>query len=284
VDSYAFNIACYPDLLDVDIALTEAAALGIATGLAAGALLGLGLTAAFLSGGGALGVQGSTIRRACPATNYATAVGGKPAKPYSLCRDLQFQHFYAASLFMLIIDYGATTKLLLGNKSNLVDYYYFPQVTVLAYLSYYFLSNDILLLAGAGTCEGGILCDGSSGTIGGGPPPSNQPLLNAVTDSGPPVGNPELVGQISVGTRYDNLKTGVVGGKLNLSGIPFTAIPGAPITPNTGLFFGDELSTFTTNSDGSISAVIPPGFTKDYLTFRGTNGNVWNSRTPVIIQ
>lgn len=274
VDSYAVEIECFPSLTDTDIAFTELAAMSTIGGYFGAAML-LDYGAAwytFLST--ATSVTGKTVRVPCPATNYSTATPKNPqGLPYALCRDLCFMDIFKGPANMLIIDWGATVRQQLGRKTQLLDFIYMPQVTYFGFLGGAYLSNDVMMLSGAGNTIGGITFEGASTGIS---------TVNALLQSGTPVGTPSLEGNgLSIASRYDALKWETQGGRIIFSGVPFTDVPGDNLEPAEGLFLGGIQTTFATNSDGSISAVIPRGFTKGYAEFRSTSGNYWSSREPV---
>jgi hypothetical protein len=280
VDSYSFNINCVPDILDVDIQITQLGALAALGGYVGAAMLSYygASFALFLQSG--VAITGQTVRQACPPLDFAGATAANPqGLPYPLCRDLCFQHVFSKNLTLLVIDFGATKRKLGGTKQSRGGMLFYPRISFVSYLGGYFLSNDIMMLAGAGTCIGGIDIPNSQGVLGA------NPELNCLTASGPPVGTPSVFGSLVIASRYDALKwsLGPNGDILRFSGVPFDTIPtqtGTP--PNQGIFFGrQQADQIISQSDGSITVVLPAGFKKDYVTFRSAKGNAWSSSIPV---
>jgi hypothetical protein len=293
-----FNLTCVQDLLDADIQITSAGALAALGGNLGSALLALygGSWAQYFES--AISITGDMIRQACPQTNYATASVKNPqGLPYPICRDLCQQFLYAKNLTLILIDLGATVKKLYGTKSGLSDFLYFPLFSVISYIGGYFVATDVLLLQGAGVVTGGIIPDGNVASTG-------IENISALTSQGPPVGQPSFFGDFNIGARYDALDVSTLptsapldsypaGTKgLRLAGVPFTNIPvNDPRKPNEGVFFGSVqspdgalLQDANGKLNGHILCIPPPGFTKDYLTFRASNGNLFTTRTPITIQ
>ena len=198
---------------------------------------------------------------------------GAPSKPVTASVVSRgFRDIYAQNLCLVMIDWGAVARQQVGSKQSIGGMLYYPQVTLLFWAGGYFMATNGLYLSGAGTIVGGIDLTNSEGVLAN---------MNAVTSSGPPIGQPSVFGQIQPNERYDSINVAISGNVATCTGVTWASLAGAT-GPVQGVFLGPDQLQFTVSADmKTLTAQLPAGWQSDYLVFRTTKGDVYTTRTVI---